>query len=100
MNTSIVKLEDFELDEISGGINIDKEKAKKIAKKIAGYLIKGLCTATFATADRATWIAIDGSRNSLLDVFVKVSSLIALPFLSVASWKLGELICEKIGFKD
>ena len=32
MNTSIVKLEDFELDEISGGINIDKTKAKKLAK--------------------------------------------------------------------
>ena len=31
MNNSIVKLEDFELDEISGGFN--KAKAKQVAKK-------------------------------------------------------------------
>ena len=33
MNNSIVKLEDCQLDEISGGISIDKAKAKQVAKK-------------------------------------------------------------------
>ena len=126
MNNSIVKLEDFELDEISGGIT-----AKQVAKKTAGYAIKGLCTAAFATVNAA---AIYFPANHLIKketvssteelspnaeamVYtittvlsfpykLLVSSVSAaltattLPLSGVAGWKLGELICNKIGLED
>ena len=97
MNNSIVKLEDFELDEISGGININKEKAKQVAKKTAGYAIKGLCTATFATVDFAVIFLNDrnGSKKYTMPIIG-----ITLPLSGVAGWKIGELICNKIGLED
>ena len=63
MKNSIVKLEDFELDEISGGISIDKAKAKQVAKKTTGYAIKGLCTAIFGSVDSAAAIMIYDGKN-------------------------------------
>ena len=42
MNNSIVKLEDFELDEISGGVTV-----KQVAKKTGALAIKGTCSAVF-----------------------------------------------------
>lgn len=89
MNDLLVKLEDFQLDEISGGIT-----AKQIGKKAGAYAIKGLCTVTFAIVDSAG--AVWNYKNK------KLSNLciLALPFLGVTGWKIGELICKKIGLED
>ena len=95
MNNSIVKLEDFELDEISGGFN--KAKAKQVAKKTTGYAIKGLCTAIFGSVDSAAAIMIYDGKNEKFGIMFLFATL---PLSGIAGWKIGELICKKIGLED
>ena len=94
MNNSIVKLEDFELDEISGGFN--KAKAKQVAKKTTGYAIKGLCTAIFGSVDSAAAIMIYDGKNEKFGIMFLFATL---PLSGIAGWKIGELICKKIGLE-
>ena len=111
MNNSIVKLEDFELDEISGGININKEKAKQVAKKTTGYAIKGLCTAVSAIILRSICSVINSKLTNIskrlkegdpenIDVFIACTELLSIPASGLVGWKIGELICKKIGLED
>lgn len=97
MNNSIVKLEDCQLHEISGGININKEKAKQVAKKTTGYAIKGLCTAIFGSVDSAAAIMIYDGKNEKFGIMFLFATL---PLSGIAGWKIGELICKKIGLED
>ena len=116
MNNSIVKLEDFELDEISGGININKEKAKQVAKKTTGYAIKGLCTAVFGSvgfvlsgllADKFKYF--DSLKKFLEEKLDKdlagfltfdICFEISTAFAGVAGWSFGSWICKKLGLED
>ena len=116
MKNSIVKLEDFELDEISGGININKEKAKQVAKKTTGYAIKGLCTAVFG-AGTFFLSFFAGEKSKYLDAlrdflkektgeniaaFITLDVCCGIPaaFVGVAGWKLGSWLCKKLGLED
>ena len=117
MNNSIVKLEDFELDEISGGSN--KTKVKQVAKKAGAYAIKGTVSAVlgfggvFLTLsvdnmlkDGSGMTPIDKLYNSLpgkfqfddIAIFTMIVVTEALSF--VAGWKIGGWLCKKIGLED
>lgn len=116
MNNSLVKLEDFQLDEISGGIT-----AKQVAKNTAGYAIKGTLSVAFGVASAfATMLVmiysgatesinIKCGRNfgygteeallaSCLIHTISGGSLASL--VATGGWKLGEWICKKIGLED
>ncbi len=126
MKNSIVKLEDCQLDEISGGIT-----AKQIAKKTGAYAIKGTCsvvTGVFGSnvVDAicafglgvgicAHYMAKNGlpklknfgdikdeygsEINRCADIIGK-SEYVTMPLFAVSGWKLGEYICQKIGLED
>ena len=119
MNNSIIKLEDNQLDEISGGISIDKAKAKQVAKKTTGYAIKGLCTAVFGSvgfvlsgllADKFKYF--NSLKNFLQNKklvndddtadFITLDVCFGIPtaFVGVAGWKLGSWLCKKLGLED
>ena len=114
MNNSIVKLEDFELDEISGGVT-----AKQVAKKAGAYAIKGTVSAVFgsvefflSTLSAEKFGYFDNLYNFLNDKIVGKNEDIAyciagdiclgIPsaFAGVAGWELGGWICKKIGLED
>lgn len=112
MNNSLVKLEDFQLDEISGGIT-----AKQVAKNTAGYAIKGTLSVAFGvTSACAAILAMicSGATDSIYEYTggfcneaVLASCLIytilggaPASLIAVGGWKLGEWICKKIGLED
>ncbi|MDO4504189.1 MAG: hypothetical protein Q4B84_03510 [Clostridia bacterium] len=116
MNNSIVKLEDCQLHEISGGVSIDKAKAKQVAKKVGAYAVKG--TSSLVLGSGALFLSIFAGEKlecvgKLCDflkeklgegpaVFITADVCWGIPtaFAGVAGWKLGELICNKIGLED
>ena len=116
MNNSIVKLEDFELDEISGGISIDKAKAKQVAKKVGAYAVKG--TSSLVLGSGAFFLSFfAGKKLKYLDALCKCLSekidrdvadiiscdvCLGIPtaFAGVAGWKLGSWLCKKLGLED
>ena len=116
MNNSIVKLEDCQLDEISGGISIDKAKAKQVAKKTTGYAIKGLCTAVFGLggfvlsgllADKFKYFdslkkfleeKLDKNLAGFLTFYICFE--ISIAFGGVAGWNFGSWLCKKLGLED
>ena len=114
MNNSIVKLEDFELDEISGGFN--KAKAKQVAKKTTGYAIKGLCTAVFGSvgfvlsgllADKCRYFdSLKKFLEEKLDkdladfIAFNICYGISTAFAGVAGWNFGSWLCKKLGSED
>ena len=114
MNNSLVKLEDFQLDEISGGIT---------AKQVGAYAIKGtsavvlgvtgtmvsLMPYIFDKAKKAASKEYDDMTYVRSDAYEIVDSarrvidwykLFSLPLFGAAGWKLGEWLCEKIGLED
>ena len=103
MNNSIVKLEDFELDEISGG-----GTAKQVAKKTTGYAIKGLCTLVFGSVG----FVLSTLSAEKLKYGQKISNSVGdessfgiclgIPtaFAGAAGWKLGSWLCKKLGLED
>ena len=116
MNNSLVKLEDFQLDEISGGIT-----ANQVVKNTAGYAIKGTLSVAFGvTSACAAILAMicSGATNSIYDkceeIFVNKKAEASLAsyliytilgsapasLIAVGGWKLGEWICKKIGLED
>lgn len=112
MNNLIVKLEDFELDEISGGVT-----AKQVAKKIGAYAIKGTfsfvlgsCTSIMLDLTGSIFDFDKGIRNFLSEklknkkVACTINSSIchSIPtaLVAVGGWKLGEWLCKKIGLED
>ena len=116
MKNSIVKLEDFELDEISGGISIDKAKAKQVAKKVGAYAVKG--TSSLVLGVGTFFLSLlageklkygnalygflkekfgeDPARFITTDVCCGIPSA----FAGVAGWKIGGWLCKKIGLED
>ena len=116
MNNSIVKLEDFELDEISGGISIDKAKAKQVAKKVGAYAVKG--TSSLVLGAGTVFLSAFASKKlKYIDAlckflsektgddiaaFITVDVCFGIPsaFAGVAGWKIGEWICKKLGLED
>lgn len=103
MNNSIVKLEDFELDEISGG-----GTAKQVAKKTTGYAIKGLCTLVFGSVG----FVLSTLSAEKLKYGQKISNSVGdessfgiclgIPtaFAGVVGWNLGSWLCKKLGLED
>ena len=75
MKNSIVKLEDFELDEISGGISIDKAKAKQVAKKVGAYAVKG--TSSLVLGAGTVFLSAFASKKLKYDLVQNISSLCA-----------------------
>lgn len=113
MNNSIVKLEDFELDEISGGISIDKAKAKQVAKKVGAYAVKGTVSAVLGFGGMFLKLFVDGMLKDNDDttpidkLFFSLPgaafyTIISIPeVLSlVAGWKIGGWLCKKLGLED
>ena len=108
MNNSIVKLEDCQLDEISGGISIDKAKAKQVAKKTTGYAIKGLCTLVFGSVG----FVLSTLSAEKLKYGQKISNSVGdessfgiclgIPtaFAGVVGWNLGSWLYKKLGLED
>ena len=125
MKNSIVKLEDCQLDEISGGIT-----AKQIAKKAGAYAIKGTCAAVTGVVGseivdnicccvlglgEGFYLVIEnkivgGDQERLncksikmgnkLGKMIEKSDYVTVPLFGVGGWKLGEYICQKIGLED
>ena len=91
MNDSLVKLEDFQLDEISGGIT-----AKQVGKKIGAYAIKGTCTLVSGVID----FELLCNMSKVMTGLLMPSLITTFPLSGVAGWKIGELICKKIGLED
>ena len=116
MKNSIVKLEDFELDEISGGISIDKAKAKQVAKKVGAYAVKGtsslvLGAGTFFLSgfaddklgygDQLTNFLEEKLDNDLAGFLTfDVCGGIPTAFAGVAGWNFGSWLCKKLGLED
>ena len=116
MKNSIVKIEDFELDEISGGISIDKAKAKQVAKKVGAYAVKGTSSLVLG-AGTVFLSAFASEKLKYIDAlckflsektgddiaaFITVDVCFGIPtaFGGVAGWKLGSLLCKKLGLED
>ena len=111
MNNSLVKLEDFQLDEISGGIT---ESQKEILKKAGKYAIKGASMIAGCVVVTASVFAVIGFlgvcsvRNSRLSEAGEkgeVGALVGLIFALLSglyemSGNLGNLVCKKIGLED
>ena len=130
MSSSIIKLEDCQLGEISGGIT-----AKQIAKKTGAYAIKGTCsvvTGVFgsnvvdAICAFGSGVGIGahymiknglpklknlgnikdevlkqyGSEINRCADIIGKSEYVTMPLFAVSGWKLGEYICQKIGLED
>lgn len=114
MNNSIVKLEDFELDEISGG-----GTAKQVAKKTAGYAIKGGLAGLLGTVSGfCAWVLCDVfgipiySRTNYrmatvlenvplgYPAFFTVIGGIPAVVAGTCGWKLGKYISKKLGLED
>ena len=115
MKNSIVKLEDFELDEISGGISIDKAKAKQVAKKVGAYAVKGTSSLvlgagtfflSFFAGEKLEWGALydflkeKTGENIAESITIYVCCGIPTAFAGVAGWKLGSWLCKKLGLED
>ena len=117
MNNSIIKLEDCQLDEISGGISIDKAKAKQVAKKVGAYAVKGTSSLVlgagafflsfFAGEKLKYWNDLDrflrkkiGSGVIADFIAFDICSGIPTAFAGVAGWKLGSWLCKKLGLED
>ena len=117
MNNSIVKLEDNQLDEISGGISIDKAKAKQVAKKVGAYAVKG--TSSLVLGSGALFLSIfAGEKLKYLDAlyefsrkkidrgdiayFITIDVCFGIPtaFAGVVGWNLGSWLCKKLGLED
>ena len=117
MNNSIVKLEDCQLDEISGGISIDKAKAKQVAKKVGAYAVKG--TSSLVLGSGALFLSIfAGEKLKYLDdlddflgkkigsgVIAEIIPFyvcwgIPTAFAGVAGWNFGSWLCKKLGLED
>ena len=122
MNNSLVKLEDFQLEEISGGIT---ESQKQTLKKVGKYAIKGASRIAGCVIVTASVFAVIGFLNPVTkEVKVqnevcsvinsrlseageegKDGALIGLIFalfsgLYEMSGNLGNLVCKKIGLED
>ena len=103
MNNSIIKLEDNQLHEISGG-----GTATQVAKKTTGYAIKGLCTLVFGSVG----FVLSTLSAEKLKYGQKISNSVGdesafgiclgIPtaFAGVAGWKLGSWLCKKLGLED
>ncbi|MDO4504188.1 MAG: hypothetical protein Q4B84_03505 [Clostridia bacterium] len=116
MNNSIVKLEDNQLDEISGGVNIDKAKAKQVAKKVGAYAVKGTSSlvlgagtfflSAFAGKKLEYGYALCGFLKEKLGefpaVFITADVCLGIPtaFAGVAGWNFGSWLCKKLGLED
>lgn len=116
MNNSIVKLEDFELDEISGGISIDKAKAKRVAKKVGAYAVKGTSSLVlgagtfflsfFAGEKLKYWDDLCNFLREKIDrdvadiISCDVCFGIPTAFAGVAGWNFGSWLCKKLGLED
>lgn len=107
MNNSIIKLEDFELDEISGGITAKTLGALAIKGTSSLVLGVGTFTLSYFVSYKSECInqLYDFLRKSLdekLGDFLAFDICCAIPtaFAGVAGWKLGELICKKLGLED
>ena len=117
MKNSIVKLEDFELDEISGGISIDKAKAKQVAKKVGAYAVKGTSSlvlgagtvflSAFASKklkyiDALCKFLSEKTDSGVIAEFITMDVCGGIPtaFAGVAGWKLGSWLCKKLGLED
>lgn len=116
MNNSIIKLEDSQLDEISGGISIDKAKAKQVAKKVGAYAVKGTSSLVlgagtffllfFADEKLKYWDALydflKGKTGDDIARFITLDVCCGIPtaFAGVAGWKLGSWLCKKLGLED
>lgn len=125
MNNSLVKLEDFQLDEISGGIT-----AKQVSKKAGAYAIKGTLSVAFGVTSAAFGcffvrdpigrvcakkygveykdgvfiLEVDNINDNIkiIDRCVNNATMIGLvicgtgaSLTAVGGWKLGEWICKK-----
>ena len=117
MKNSIVKLEDFELDEISGGISIDKAKAKQVAKKVGAYAVKGTSSLVlgagtfFLSAFASEKLEYGGalyefSRKKIdrgdIAYFITIDVCFGIPtaFAGVVGWNFGSWLCKKLGLED
>ena len=126
MNDLLVKLEDFQLDEISGGIT-----AKQIGKKAGAYAIKGTLSAIFGVTsaafgyffvrdpiskvcakkygveykDAVFILKKDNKKmcrcaNNIAVMIELVICGTGASLTAAGGWKLGEWICKKIGLED
>ena len=117
MNNPMIKLEDFELDEISGGISTDKTKAKQLAKKVGMYAVKGTSLLVFCIGGgiislllreklkyrKNIYIFLNNKlKNKDIAGFITcdITAILPTAFSGVAGWKLGKWICKKIGLED
>ena len=106
MNDSLVKLEDFQLDEISGGVTL-----KQAAKKVVSSAVKGTCALTLGAAGGAVCgflYLLTEERNPNLDyispalgcgalVGIFASICISIPVLG---WNIGKKICKSLEIED
>ena len=116
MSNSIIKLEDCQLDEISGGISIDKAKAKQVAKKVGAYAVKG--TSSLVLGAGAFFLSffanvklkyghvlydfLKGKTGENIAGFITIDVYCGIPtaFAGVAGWKLGSWLCKRLGLED
>ena len=116
MKNSIIKLEDSQLDEISGGISIDKAKAKQVAKKVGAYAVKGTSSLvlgagafflSFFAGEKSKYLDalcdfLKGKTGENIAEFITLDVCCGIPtaFAGVAGWKLGSWLCKKLGLED
>lgn len=107
MNNSIIKLEDFELDEISGGITAKTLGALAIKGTSSLVLGVGTFTLSYFVSDKSgcgdqLYVFLEKSLGEDLGDILTFDICCATPtaFAGVAGWKLGELICKKLGLED
>ena len=116
MSNSIIKLEDCQLDEISGGISIDKAKAKQVAKKVGAYAVKGTSSLVLG-AGTVFLSAFASEKLKYIDAlckflsektgddiaaFITANVCLGIPtaFVGVAGWNFGSWLCKKLGLED
>ena len=107
MNNSIVKLEDFELDEISGGITA--KQVDEIVIKGASSLVLGVGTFLllfFAGNKLGYGYQLKNFLEEKLDKdladFIAFDICYGIPtaFAGVAGWNFGSWLCKKLGLED
>ena len=107
MNNSIVKLEDFELDEISGGITakqVDEIVIKGASSLVLGvgtFFLSGFADDKLGYGDQLTNFLEEKLDNDLAGFLTfDVCGGIPTAFAGVAGWNFGSWLCKKLGLED
>ena len=111
MNNKIIKLNEVDLESISGGIT-----AKQVAKKTASCAVKGGLAGLFGMVGGICGVLLSDKleisdmiekkifheRDTILCCLTIGTLVCSIPAMvaGISGWELGEWVCKKIGLED